>query len=126
MRPLCHHLLAHLPNILAKEKEIWRKREVTNEKKNCSMHARLCGGGNLLKALGSVASYLADRLFNLSNDTPFGSRKQLADWGLGILIPPCSENQSQERKIPVLGSRRGTCENNLPIGLIIWYIFDEF
>jgi hypothetical protein len=32
------------------------------------MHARLCGGGDLLKAPSSVASYLADRLFNLSND----------------------------------------------------------
>ncbi len=32
------------------------------------MHASLCGGGYLLKALGSVASFLADRLFNLSND----------------------------------------------------------
>jgi len=28
----------------------------------------LCGGGDLLKPLGSIASYLADRLFNLSND----------------------------------------------------------
>jgi hypothetical protein len=27
------HLLAHLPNILAKEKEIWQKREMTNEKR---------------------------------------------------------------------------------------------
>ena len=33
------------------------------------MHASLCGGDYLLKALGSVASYLADRLFNLSNDS---------------------------------------------------------
>jgi hypothetical protein len=33
------------------------------------VHARLRVGGDLLKALGSVASYLADRLFNLSNDT---------------------------------------------------------
>ncbi len=35
-------------------------------------HARLCGGGNLLKALGSVAFYLADALFNLSNDRQMG------------------------------------------------------
>jgi len=35
------------------------------------MHASLCGGGYLLKAPGSVASYLADGLFNLSNDTLF-------------------------------------------------------
>jgi hypothetical protein len=30
------HLLAHLPNILAKEKECWQKREATTGKKNVS------------------------------------------------------------------------------------------
>jgi hypothetical protein len=63
------HLLAHLSHILAKEKEIWRKREVTNGKKSYSLcHARLCGGGDLLKALGIVAGYLADAIFYLTND----------------------------------------------------------
>src|SRR5713226_8409016 len=33
MRPFCLILLALLPNIMAQEKEIWRKREVTNEKR---------------------------------------------------------------------------------------------
>jgi hypothetical protein len=33
------------------------------------MHASLCGGGDSLKALGSVAHYLADRSCNLSNDS---------------------------------------------------------
>jgi hypothetical protein len=68
------HLLAHLSNILAKEKEIWRKREVTNGKKSYSLcHARLCGGGDLLKALGIVAGYLADAIFYLTNDTGTGA-----------------------------------------------------
>jgi hypothetical protein len=41
------------------------------QKERFTVHARLCGGGDLLKALGSVASYLADRLFNLSNDNMY-------------------------------------------------------
>ncbi len=35
------------------------------------MHASLCGGGYLLKALGSVAHYLADGIFYSTNDTFF-------------------------------------------------------
>jgi len=31
MRPFFTHLLAHLPNIMAQEKEIWRKRRMTNK-----------------------------------------------------------------------------------------------
>jgi len=34
------------------------------QKERFSVHASLCGGGNLLKALGSVAHYLSDRLLN--------------------------------------------------------------
>ena len=45
------------------------KKECEEQKKSSlRCHARLCGGGDLLKALGIVASYLAERSFNLSND----------------------------------------------------------
>jgi hypothetical protein len=46
-----------------------KKRGRQTGKERFTLHASLCGGGDLLKALGSVASYLADRLFNLSNDS---------------------------------------------------------
>jgi hypothetical protein len=52
-----------------REGELAKKRGDERKKELFTMHARLCGGGYLLKALGSVASYLADLLFNLSNDT---------------------------------------------------------
>jgi hypothetical protein len=47
--------------LVKKRGDEWKKERFT-------MHASLCGGGDLLKALGSVAFYLADRLNNLSND----------------------------------------------------------
>jgi hypothetical protein len=43
-----------------------KKRGDERKKELLTMHARLCGGGHSLKALGSVASYLADALFYLS------------------------------------------------------------
>src|SRR5260221_11413919 len=53
----------------------WRKRRRSGEKEGrrtkkerFTRPARLCSGDHLLKVLGSVASYLADRSFNLSND----------------------------------------------------------
>ena len=45
-----------------------KKRGRQTGKERFTIHASLCGRGDLLKAPGSVASYLADRLFNLSND----------------------------------------------------------
>jgi hypothetical protein len=36
-----------------------KKREDKRKKERFTMHASLCGGGDLLKALGSVAHYLA-------------------------------------------------------------------
>ncbi len=45
-----------------------KKRGRQTGKERFTIDASLCGRGDLLKALGSVASYLADRLFNLSND----------------------------------------------------------
>jgi hypothetical protein len=52
-----------------REEELMKKRGRQTGKERFTIHASLCGGGNLLKAPGSVASYLANRLFNLSNDT---------------------------------------------------------
>lgn len=49
-----------------------KKRGRQTGKERFTIHASLCGRGDLLKALGSVASYLADRLFNLSNDKDLG------------------------------------------------------
>jgi uncharacterized protein YabN with tetrapyrrole methylase and pyrophosphatase domain len=46
-----------------------KKRGRQTGKERFTIHASLCGRGDLLKAPGSVAPYLADRLFNLSNDT---------------------------------------------------------
>ena len=46
-----------------------KKRGRQTGKERFTIDASLCGRGDLLKAQGSVASYLADRLFNLSNDT---------------------------------------------------------
>src|SRR5438045_9507330 len=51
-----------------RKEELMKKRRRQTEKERFTMHASLCGGGDLLKAPGSVASYLADRLLNLSND----------------------------------------------------------
>src|SRR5947209_3216599 len=57
-----------MSHILAKE-ELMKKRRRQTGKERFTMHASLCGGGDLLKAPGSEASYLADRLLNLSNDS---------------------------------------------------------
>ncbi len=44
------------------------KRQVTNKKKDCTRcHARLCGRGNSLKALGFVADYLTIVIFYRTN-----------------------------------------------------------
>jgi hypothetical protein len=51
-----------------REGMLTKKREDTKKKEQFTMHASLCGGGDSLKAPGSVAHYLADRSFNLSND----------------------------------------------------------
>src|SRR2546429_8320305 len=50
-----------------REEELMKKRGRQTGKERFTIHASLCGGGDLLKALGSVASYLADRLLNLSH-----------------------------------------------------------
>jgi hypothetical protein len=55
-----------------REEELMKKRGRQTGKERFTIDASLCGRGDLLKALGSVASYLADRLFNLSNDTSIG------------------------------------------------------
>jgi hypothetical protein len=52
-----------------REEELMKKRGRQTGKERFTTHASLCGGGDLLKAQGLVASYLASRLFNLSNDT---------------------------------------------------------
>ena len=52
-----------------RKEELMKKRRRQTGKEQFTMHASLCGGSDLLKALGSEASYLADRLLNLSNDT---------------------------------------------------------
>jgi len=65
-----------LPGVFAK---YHGKREGDPVKKECEeqkkeqprCHAKLCGGGDSLKALGIVAGYLAERSFNLSNDNVF-------------------------------------------------------
>jgi hypothetical protein len=51
-----------------REEELVKKRGRQTGKERFTIHASLCGGGDLLNALGSVASYLADSLCNLSND----------------------------------------------------------
>jgi len=42
-----------------------KKREDKRKKERFTIHASLCGGGDLLKAIGSVAHYLAGRLLLL-------------------------------------------------------------
>jgi len=57
--------LGERDGVLAKKRgDEWKKERLT-------MHASLCGGGYLLKALGSVAHYLADGIFYSTNDTFF-------------------------------------------------------
>jgi len=54
------------------------KKECEEQKKSSlRCHAKLCGGGDSLKALGIVAGYLAERSFNLSNDSGRVSRHSL-------------------------------------------------
>src|SRR5205807_4543765 len=63
-----------------REEELMKKRGRQTGKERFTIHASLCGGGDLLKALGSVASYLADRLFNLSNDKEETFGPQYIHW----------------------------------------------
>jgi hypothetical protein len=67
-----------------REEELVKKRGRQTGKERFTIHASLCGGGDLLNALGSVASYLADSLCNLSNDSSFGTMTRdllmLLDW----------------------------------------------
>ncbi|MFL5659646.1 MAG: hypothetical protein ACJ8CB_36380 [Ktedonobacteraceae bacterium] len=60
-----------------------KKRGRQTGKERFTIHASLCGGGDLLKALGSVASSLADRLFNLSNDSWPTTHSRIHDGGEG-------------------------------------------
>lgn len=46
-----------------------KKTKDKREKERFAIHASLCGGGDLLKALGGVAHYLADGLVYSTNDT---------------------------------------------------------
>jgi hypothetical protein len=48
---------------------LMKKREDKRGKERFTMHASLCGGGDLLKALGCVAHYLADGIFYSTNDS---------------------------------------------------------
>ncbi len=61
-------LLAHLTNILSEE-EMAKKADDGWKKRDLRCHAVLCGREMSLKADGVVAGYLADSLFNPSNDT---------------------------------------------------------
>jgi hypothetical protein len=45
-----------------------KKRKDKREKERFTMHASLCGGGDLLQAQGLVAHYLADNIFYSTND----------------------------------------------------------
>ena len=70
-----------------------KKRGRQTGKERFTIHASLCGGGDLLKALGSVASYLADRLFNLSND-----KKLELSSGLSGISPAASGIETCPRR----------------------------
>jgi len=51
-----------------------KKRGGNRKKERRSRYASLCGGGDLLKALGSVALFLANGILYRTNDThPFSS-----------------------------------------------------
>jgi hypothetical protein len=65
-----------------REEGLMKKRGRQTGKERFTIHANLCGGGDLLKAQGLVASYLADRLCNLSND------RSLIPEGNGRFISP--------------------------------------
>ncbi len=61
--------MAHLPQYLGKRNGVLAKERGDEWKKSDSLCMPVYVGGDyLLKALGSVASYLADRLLNMSND----------------------------------------------------------
>ena len=75
IRQKCHHFaafagasakyLGERNGVLVKERgNEWKKERFT-------ISASLCGGGDLLKALGSVAHYLADGIFYSTNDTEY-------------------------------------------------------
>jgi hypothetical protein len=58
------HLLAHFPGILAKELRNLTKKSGGERKKSYSRcHAKLCEKADLLKTLGSMASYLENGIF---------------------------------------------------------------
>jgi hypothetical protein len=68
MRPFCRIFGVSAKYLGEREEELMKKRGRQTGKERFTIHASLCGRGDLLKAPGSVASYLADRLCNLSND----------------------------------------------------------
>ena len=87
------------------------KREDDRKKEWFTMHASLCGGGYLLKALGSVAFYLAERLLNLSNDTNFDNYVTL--WQHCITVSAATERASQANsKIFTLGRQSWFASHN--------------
>jgi hypothetical protein len=51
-----------------REEELMKKRGRQTGKERFTFSASLCGGGDLRKALGSVAHYLADGIFYSTND----------------------------------------------------------
>src|SRR5262249_46767929 len=69
----CHHFPAFIGASAKFPGErkgmLTKKREDKREKERFTIHASLCGGGDLLKALGSVAHYLTDGIFYSTNDT---------------------------------------------------------
>lgn len=58
-------MLAHQPNIFAKERSSDEKGREQTKKEQLSMQARLWGVDHPLKTLGSVAHYLVDSIFIL-------------------------------------------------------------
>jgi len=56
-----------------RERDQKKKNGDKQKKSQSQYHATLCGRGNRLQPPGSVAFYLAEGSFNLSNDTSTGS-----------------------------------------------------
>src|SRR2546423_10716069 len=53
---------------------VTKKRGSERKKERLTIYASLCGGGDLLKAPGSVAHYLADDIFYSTNDISIEKR----------------------------------------------------
>src|SRR5438270_11214771 len=82
-----------------REEELMKKRGRQTGKERFTIHASLCGRGDLLKAPGSVTSYLADRLFNLSNDN-----KSSCNWNNRLMQSkkPCNRMHRAVSHLPCM------------------------